>query len=161
MFLNAVNGARSFGGNIVLKAAYKPGNSPAAIDFHGGNATFDTNSVLDMEILGSTPGTQYDRLYNIDHLSFNGTLNLIFGNGYTPTAGSSLDLFGFTVFSGLFDPAKINVAGFDRSLLDFSQLSINGKLGVTAAPVPLPPAVWLFGSALAGLAVIGLRRRTV
>jgi len=52
------------------------------------------------------------------------------------------------------------VAGFDRSLLDFSRLSVDGKLAVTAAPVPLPAAAWLFGSALAGFTAFGRRRRT-
>jgi len=128
------------------------------VDFGGGNAIFDAASVLNLEIFGATPGTEYDRLYNIDHLSFNGTLNLIFGNGYAPTAGETFSLFDYAVFSGVFDPAKINVTGFDRSLLDFSQLAVDGNLSVAAAPVPLPPAVWLFGSALAGLGAVGRRR---
>jgi len=32
---------------------------------------------------------------------------------------------------------------------------------VTTSPVPIPAAVWLFGSALAGMGVIGRRRRAI
>jgi len=161
VFIGNVSGAGGFTGTgqTLFEGGYNPGNSPAAVDFHGGNASFDTDSVLTMEIFGATPGTEYDRLFNINTLSFNGNLNLVFGNGYTPTAGQSFDLLGYAVFSGAFDPLKISVTGFDRSLLDFSRLAVDGKLGVTAAPVPLPPAVWLFSSALAGLTVFGRRRR--
>ena len=34
----------------------------------------------------------------------------------------------------------------------------DAQMGVTLAPVPLPPAVWMFGSAVAGLSVIGRRQ---
>jgi len=150
-FLNNVNGAGGFSGDVAFKAGYNPGNSPAAVDFHGGNASFGVNSVLDMEIFGKSPGDQYDQLFNIGTLSFNGSLNLIFGNGYTPDAGDTFNLFNYALFEGVFDPLRINVSGFDRNRLDFTQLGQNGTLRVATAPVPLPPAVWLFGSALAGL----------
>lgn len=34
----------------------------------------------------------------------------------------------------------------------------DAQVGVTLAPVPVPPAVWMFGSAVAGLSVIGRRQ---
>ena len=42
--------------------------------------------------------------------------------------------------------------GFDRFALDFAQLTITGN------PVPLPPALWLLGSALGGLGFLGRRK---
>jgi len=34
----------------------------------------------------------------------------------------------------------------------------NAQVGFVLAPVPVPPAVWLFGSAVAGLSLVGRRR---
>ncbi|WP_138516359.1 FxDxF family PEP-CTERM protein [Rhodoferax bucti] len=163
-FVNDVNGAGSYAGNIDFKAAFNPGNSPAAVSFNGGNATFDTASVLNMEIFGSTPGTHYDQLVSINTLTFNGKLNLVFGNGYVPLAGSSFALFGFNTFSGSFGTAadgysKITVAGYDRTKLDFSHLAIDGTLSVTAVPEPETYAMLLAGLALLG--AVARRRRAV
>ncbi|MDD2660417.1 MAG: hypothetical protein PHY54_12190 [Methylococcales bacterium] len=155
-FMNDVNGAGSFSGNIVFHAGYSTGNAPAAIDFNGGNVSYDATSVLTLDIFGNTPGTQFDQLLNINNLDFNGRLALVFGKGFTPLAGSSIDLFQFASFIGSFDPNRISVSGLDRSLLDFSNLAINGTLQV--ASVPLPAGVWLFVSGLTALC-FGSRRR--
>jgi hypothetical protein len=155
-FLSDVSGAGSFAGNVAFHAAYNPGNSPAEVDFQGGNATFDASSVLTLEILGSTPGTQYDRLTGINLLSFNGTLNLVFSGGFTPSEGSNFDLFDFVDLNGSFDPSRINVTGYDRAKLDFSHLASDGRLSVITTPVPEPETYALF---LIGLGLLGLRRR--
>jgi T5SS/PEP-CTERM-associated repeat protein len=148
-FLNDVNGAGGFNGDIAFHGDYNPGNSPAAIDFHGGDISFNAASVLTMEIFGNTPGSQYDQLLNIDHFDFNGTLALVFGGNFTPNAGDVFSLFDFAGFSGSFSPNRISVAGIDRHLLDFSQLAANGSLRVAA--VPLPTTAWLFLSGLLGI----------
>lgn len=152
-FLNDVNGAGSFGGDIVFHAAYNPGNSPASVNFNGGNARYDATSVLTMEILGDEPGAQYDQLLNIGDLSFEGILHLVFGPSFIP-ANQSLALFDFKRFSGSLAADRIIVSGIDRALLDFSHLSSSGRLQIAA--VPLPAGIWLFGS---GLALQGLVRR--
>jgi len=156
-FLNDVNGAGGFNGDVAFHGDYNPGNSPAAIDFHGGDISFNPTSVLTMEIFGNTPGSQYDQLLNIDHFDFNGTLALVFGGSFTPTAGSSFNLFDFASFSGSFAPGHITVTGLDRALLDFSKLASQGSLGVTA--VPLPASVWFFGSSLLYLLRIAKGRK--
>jgi len=148
-FLNNVNGKGGYAGDIAFNGGYNPGNSPAAINFHGSDINFNSTSVLTMEIFGNTPGSQYDQLLNIDHFDFNGTLALVFGGAFTPTAGSSFNLFNFASFSGSFAPGHITVTGLDRALLDFSKLASQGSLGVAA--VPLPAGVWLFGSGLMGI----------
>jgi autotransporter family porin len=160
-FVNDVNGAGGYAGNIAFKAAFNPGNSPAAVGFGGGNVSFDSASVLNMEIFGTTPGVQYDQLVSINTLTFNGTLNLVFGNGYVPLAGSSFALFGFNNFNGSFGTAadgysKITVAGYDRSKLDFSHLATDGSVNVTAVPEPETYAMLLAGLGLMGFIV---RRR--
>ena len=52
----------------------------------------------------------------------------------------------------------------DFSASSFSQLNINanfsaGGLAATVPPVPIPPALWLFGSGLIGLAGIARRKK--
>ncbi len=155
--LSDVSGAGSFSGNVAFHAAYKPGNSPAEVDFQGGNATFDASSVLTMEIFGLTPGTEYDRLTGINQLSFNGQLHLVFANGFAPAAGSSFDLFDFVALSGGFDPDRISVTGYDREQLDFSRLASEGRLSVITTPVPEAETYAMF---LIGLGLLGLRRRS-
>ena len=153
-FLNDVNGAGSFAGDIVFHAGYNPGNSPAAIDFNGGNVLYDASSVLTMEILGATAGSEYDQLLNIDHLAFDGILNLVFGPSFSPSAGQRFDLFGFNSFSGSLAADRISVSGIDRNRLNLGNLASTGRLQIAA--VPLPAGVWLFAS---GLALLGLARR--
>ncbi|MCV2360340.1 PEP-CTERM sorting domain-containing protein [Paucibacter sp. TC2R-5] len=163
-FMNDVNGAGSFAGNFAFKAAFNPGNSPAAFSFSGGNATFDSTSVLNMEFFGATPGTQYDQLISINTLTFNGKLNLAFDSSYVPAQGTSFALFGFNSFSGSFGTAEdgyssIFVTGYDKSKLDFSHLSTDGtvRVAITSA-VPEPET---YAMLLAGLALMGamVRRR--
>lgn len=161
-FVNDVNGAGSYTGNIAFKAAFNPGNSPASVNFNGGNVTFASTSVLTMELMGSTPGTQYDQLFGISSLSFNGKLNLVFADGYVPLTGSSFALFGFNSFNGSFGAAEngyasITVSGYDRAKLDFSHLATDGTLRLTSvAAVPEPES---YAMLLAGLALMGTMAR--
>lgn len=156
-FANDVNGAGSYAGNVQFQAAFNPGNSPATVNFNGGNATFATGSVLNLEILGSTAGAQYDQLVNINTLTFNGTLNLIFSNGYVPLAGSSFALLGFNTLNGSLAADHITVTGYDRSRLDFSHLATNGVVSVTAVPEPETYAMFMAGLGLLG--AVARRRR--
>ncbi len=154
-FLGSLHGTGNFSGpgTVDIEGRYAPGNSPAQVDFGGGNLKFGLTSILDIDIFGNQVGTQYDQLTHINQFSFNGELVLNFA-AFTPTAASLFHLFDFTSFAGSFDPSKILVTGFDKNRLDFSHLASNGNLGVNA--VPLPAGVWLFGSGL--LAMAGLRR---
>jgi fibronectin-binding autotransporter adhesin len=163
-FLNDVNGAGSYAGNIVFQGAFNPGNSPAAINFNGGNVTFDSTAVLNMEVFGDTAGAQYDQLLNIGTLTINGTLNLVFGSGYVPLAGSTITLFDYDTLIGSFGtPAdgydRITVTGYDRSKLSFSNLGGSLSMSVTAVPEPQAYLMVLSGLALMGALV--RRRRTM
>jgi hypothetical protein len=69
--------------------------------------------------------------------------------------GTSYQLFGFT--------GNNTAAVLQSYILGSATLSANGTLtikGNSAAPVPLPAAVWLFGSGLMGLVGVSRRRKT-
>ncbi|MFN0161221.1 MAG: PEP-CTERM sorting domain-containing protein, partial [Burkholderiales bacterium] len=156
-FHNDVTGAGNFAGDIVFRAGYSPGNSPATVDFNGGDVTYDSNALLTIEILGNSPGTQYDQLVGINTLTFNGRLSVMFGNGFAPAAGS-FQLFGFQSFAGSLAPDRIDVTGFDGARLDFSQLGQDGTLSVAAVPEPGSYAMMLAGLGLMGFMVSRRRR---
>lgn len=157
-FLNQVDGAGSFAGAIVFKGGYSPGNSPATINFNGGDVSFDSTAELNIEVLGNLPGTEYDQLVGINHLTFNGRLNLSFGNGFLPTAASRFSLLGFASFSGSLAADRINVTGVDKSQLDFSHLAQDGSFSVMAVPEPGSYAMFVVGLGLAGIMVRRRRR---
>ncbi len=152
-FLNDVTGIGDFAGEIHFHAAHSNGDSPGVLNFNGGNAAYHDSSQLFLDIFGNSAGSAYDQLVGLDQFFFAGGLNLIFGNGYTPVTGDVFNLFDFNAFNGLFDLAKINVLGFNRSRLDFSGLSVDGTLRVMDAPldVPEPATHWLFFAGLLGV----------
>jgi hypothetical protein len=82
-----------------------------------------------------------------------------------PTLGSSL-IFDILNFSGLVTATNV----FEGSLILFAADifkggcttgACTGVVGAALNPVPIPGAVFLFGSGLAGLALLGRRRRKV
>lgn len=157
-FEDVVTGPGGYGGDILFQAGLRPGTGWATVSFHGGNAGFAAGSVLSMEVFGALPGGGYDQLTGIEQFDFNGTLDLIFGNGFVPLAGAVFNLFDFNRFSGSFEPSMIAVTGFERTRLDFSSLSVTGELRVLdAAATPLPTTAWL---SLLGLAALRFARRS-
>lgn len=156
-FLDDVRGPGGFGGRVAFEGAYRPGNSPAAVDFNGGDAIFDATSLLVLEVLGPTPGVQFDRLTGIRHLTFDGRLSLAFSGGYVPAAGQRFDVLDFETLTGGFDPARIEVTGVAKDRLDFSGLAIDGSFAVRPVPEPGTWAMLLAGLALGGIVVRGRR----
>lgn len=155
-FSDNVSGIGSFSGDSIFEGSYSRGPGAASVPFGHGTARFDTGSTLTMEIVGGAPGAQFDQLLDLGLLSFDGTLNLVFGTGFVPIAGQQLALFDFDSFSGRLGAADITVTGFDRELLDFSRLAVDGTLTVTAVP---EPGTW--ATLCAGLLAVGgvLNRR--
>jgi hypothetical protein len=68
--------------------AMVPGTSPGTLTWNG-NLTFDSGSLLDIEIGGTTAGTQYDVVNISGALVFNGGLSVRFLNGFASTVQAS------------------------------------------------------------------------
>jgi T5SS/PEP-CTERM-associated repeat protein len=156
-FTDAVGGSGSFAGDVHFDRSYAPGNSTAIVRFGNGAATFSTGSVLTLEINGTTAGSGFDRLADIDTFTFDGTLALNFGTGFQAAKGTKLQLLDFDVFHGQLDASHVVVKGFDRSQLDLSRLAVDGSITISAVPEPGTWALWLGG--LAAVSQVVRRRR--
>ncbi|MYN44036.1 PEP-CTERM sorting domain-containing protein [Pseudoduganella sp. FT93W] len=151
-FYDDVSGTGSFTGQMLFRAGYNPGGAGASaqVGFGGGSASYDSNAILTMEVMGSG----HDQMSGLSTLNFNGTLHLVFGADFNANPGSSIKLFDFQHFSGQLDAEHIVVDGYDRAKLDFSHLGRDGSISVSAVPEPSSYAMLL-----GGLGLLAWRRR--
>jgi T5SS/PEP-CTERM-associated repeat protein/autotransporter-associated beta strand protein len=77
LFYNRVNGTGSFPGpgTVVFLDSFTPGLSPAVVPF-GGDVVFAGSSRLEIELGGTDPGTQYDRVQVAGKVTLDGTLQV-------------------------------------------------------------------------------------
>jgi len=125
-------------------------------DYNQANA-----GTLAIEIAGLLSGTEFDVLNITGNAMLDGTLNVSLLNSYMPSLGDSFDVLFAEDISGEF--MFFNLAALDQGLR-WDVLYMTDPLAVdfvrlTVSAVPIPGAVWLFGSALVGLISIGRRRR--
>jgi hypothetical protein len=150
------------------KAVFTSASTPSNI----GNAT-----LANLQSLGN--GVQSDLTAPTDALGLTPLLTAkeaSSGASYSTSAATKYALFGVSDLATLGGTAVAlygytgNVAtgqaaaGIQSYVLGSVSLDANGLLtvtGNTAAPVPLPAAVWLFGSGLMGLVGISRRRKVV
>ena len=108
VFFGAVSGSGTFTGTgtVNFEGDLTPGSSPAAVSF-GGDVILGPDSTLQIEIGGTTAGIQYDQINVAGELSLGGTLEISLINGFTPTAGQTLDLFGESNIVGSFSSLEL------------------------------------------------------
>ena len=150
-FTQAVQGAGSTTGNVEYAASYRPGNSPDAVSVQ--NVLLDPTSTLILELAGPQPGSGYDQLEISGLATLNGTLELTYLDGFSPSAGESFDFFnGATTgsFSEVSLPTLSNGLSWNTSSL---------YTGGVVSVVPEPSAVALLAAGAIGLVGHGLRRR--
>ncbi len=112
-----------------------PGNSPGVLQIFG-NYTQTAAGKLQIELAGTSLGSQYDQLLAIGSLTLNGTLQVLLTNGFTPTAGNSFNVLGFQPGSVTGSFATVNLPTLGAGLSwNISQLYSAGNISVVG-PVP-------------------------
>ena len=139
---STVSGIGSFE-NVVFDGTYSPGNSPAITNLTNGQ--FSSASSLLIELGGTQPGTQYDRVVDSGVLTLlGGTLNVALYNGFMPSLGDSFEILQYGSLSGDFGTVIY------PTLSDgFSWARTTSATAMTITVVPEPST---YAMALAGLA---------
>ena len=159
-------GSGTINGNLFNSGDFAPANSPGVLHVTG-DFTQTEFGLLNIEIGGLLSGDEYDVL-NIDGIAnLGGTLDVDLydlGSGlFSPSLGDTFDFLTAETIIGDFDLLTLMALGngldwqldylYDEiGTTDIARLSV-----VEASVVPVPAAVWLFGSGLLGL--IGVARR--
>ncbi len=92
VFLGSLSGnGVAGGGHVFLEGDTRPGFSPGTMAF-GGDVSFGPLSSLDVELAGTTPGTQYDRVTVAATAAIGGELNVSLLNNFKPTIGNSFQV---------------------------------------------------------------------
>ena len=142
---STVSGIGSFE-NVVFDGTYSPGNSPAITNLSNGE--FSAASSLLIELGGTQPGTQYDRVIDSGSLALLGcTLNVALYNGFVPSYGNSFEILQYGQLSGDFGTA--NYPALSGGL---SWERITSATAMTITVVPEPSSYAISAIATAGLA---------
>ncbi|MEX2093483.1 MAG: dockerin type I domain-containing protein [Pirellulales bacterium] len=92
VFLGSLSGIGvSGGGHVFLEGDTRPGFSPGTMAF-GGDVSFGPLSTLDVELAGTAPGTQYDRVTVAESAAVDGILKVSLLGGFKPTIGNSFQI---------------------------------------------------------------------
>ncbi len=100
----SLNGTGLVSGNVTNAGVLAPGNSPGPLSISG-NYSQQAIGEVNIEIAGTTPGTQYDELVINGTVTLAGTLNVSLLGGFTPAVGNSftiIDNDGADAVSGTF-----------------------------------------------------------
>ncbi|MFO0935528.1 MAG: autotransporter-associated beta strand repeat-containing protein [Gemmataceae bacterium] len=148
-FTGYVKGTGTFT-NTTFAGTYAPGLSPAIVNTT--NATLTSSSTLEMEIAGTTAGSEHDKLIDSGTLTLAGTLKVIYLNGYAPTGNEVFDLFQWNTLAGTFSSIDFSQAQAPSGYAwNTSNLYIDGTLSFS--PVPEPTTILtVCGFAVGGLA---------
>jgi len=157
----------TFTGNLVNNGGtLAPGNSPGVTNVIG-DYTQSPSGIFSLEIGGLLVGTEYDLLDVFGNAALDGALDVSLtdlGSGlFSPHIGDSFDILTADSIEGSFD--SLLLAALEPGLkwdidylTDATGTTDVVRLSVTA--VPIPTAMWLFGSGLLGIIGIANRKRT-
>lgn len=131
-FSGNVSGAGNYTGTgaAVFSAGYSPGNSPAVVNF-AGKMTLTPTASLNIELGGTTAGSQFDAIHVTNLLTLGGALNvsLINSGSYVPSTGESFHILYWGSLAGTF--STMSLAPLPGGLTwDTSSLYTAGTLAV-------------------------------
>ena len=164
------------GGSVLGTGSFDaPPHWPFTVDGGWIGPGFSTGTLefsSDFELISGILELEADSLQDTDKLFIGGDFNIESGLievmlGFAPYEGDVLDFFtisGTTNIPAGYNPiVGIAAAGSGVPLGTPFTVDIGGELfsGVVTSVVPIPTAVWLFGSGLLGLVAVARRRRFV
>jgi hypothetical protein len=172
--VNTFNGTLDQQGGTLAPGVSSATTSIAGVSTINGNYNLSSRGTLEIELFGTTPGSLFDQVFvngevNLAADSGSGGLldvNLGFaaslGDTFTIVENDGVDLIT-AAFFGLAEGATFNES-FGGQLFTFGITYAGGTDNndivlnlVSVSAVPVPSAVWLFGSGILG--VIGIARR--
>ena len=135
---------------VIFTGTHSPGFSPTLS--YVGNFGYGPNATAIMEIGGTTPGSEFDKIVSSGSIRFDGTLSVDLINGFMPSIGQIFDLYDGNL-SGEFD--ILDLPALSTGLAwDTSNLYSMGQLGIVAIPEPTTLGL------LAAASTLMLRRRS-
>jgi fibronectin-binding autotransporter adhesin len=148
-----IKGAGTIVANMQSSGVVSPGSSPGALHITG-NFNELATGLLNMEIAGTTPGTQYDQLFVTGDLTLSGALQVTFIDGFLPTAGQEFDLLQT---GGTFTPpASLDFTNAPPGF-EYSTTFTGGVFSIDIISVPEPSAFTLAAALFSALAVASRR----
>ena len=113
-----LKGLGTVSANINNDGTVSPGASPGIMTING-NYTQGSTGILNVDVNGTTPGTQYDRLVVTGTAALNGTLNISTGD-FVPAAGDSFTIVQATggmsgTFATINPPASTLIANYQST----------------------------------------------
>ena len=164
------NGTLGQEGGTLAPGFSRTDSSVSGIATINGDYNLFSPGTLEIELFGTTPGSLHDKVFVNGLVDLNadsdtgGMLDL--NLGFAPSLGDSfliLENDGTDLINGIFfglpEGATFS-AFFGGQQFAFNITYVGGTgndIVLNASAVPIPPAVWLFGSGLIGL--IGIARR--
>ncbi len=103
VFFGALGGTGTFTGTgtVNIEGDLSPGSEPASVTF-GGDVIFGALSNLEIQIGGTAPGTQHDRIVMDQVAILDGTLNVALVNGFVPQPGATFEIIRADQVAGTF-----------------------------------------------------------
>jgi fibronectin-binding autotransporter adhesin len=127
-----LSGVGSVGGLVTVASGgiLSPGNSAGTITV--GSLTLNSGAQTNVELGGTTRGSQYDAILSSGNVNLGGTLHVSLINGFAPLAGNSFDILDWGSLSGTFSALQLPNLNNGPLGWDTSQLYTTGVLSVTA-----------------------------
>lgn len=131
---------------------YAPGGS-TAISTLAGDYTQGADGTLEIELAGIGAG-DFDWLQVEDIARIDGTLEILLNDGFMPQNGDTFTFLTGRRVLGIFDTILLpgSFTGNWDITYGYDYISL------TASTVPVPAAVWLFGSGIIGLIIVARRK---
>jgi len=150
-----LQGSGVINGNVVVNQGTVAPGDPVNLTINGDLVM--NGGILDIKM--DATGSDHINVFGQAAFSPNTEVHFDFINGYQPQLGDSMDWFSASGFSGIENLTYLFFGLPQGVSLSLGENPVTGSLGWTAitTAVPLPPALWLFGSSLVGFGLFGRR----